>query len=236
MKRLLPFICGFLVCINVALAADTLVFNDAFTATDGTAITSHTPNTGTSWVEVIDVDGAQDILINSNLADASDCGLSDGILVRANATYNSADYYVQMSNPTVDTGDDTTVIAIRIQDANNMYAMHYIDGQGILYEKVTGTWTALESVQSNANITSGNIIYLEANGSTISWGYGDRNAGTHTEITSLTDTSISAAGYGGFGFGAVINASNDCSAQQVDNFAVYEIDAGTTDYTQGYIF
>src|SRR4030067_560034 len=104
------------------------VFNDTFTeVTDPVTLASHTPNTGTSWTVLIDVGGGSTLQVDS-FTDTCyrDIGfLDDGVLYTADATYLSADYETQVTCIDADQSDNQCILAVRIQDANNMYAVRF---------------------------------------------------------------------------------------------------------------
>ena len=58
------------------------------------------------------------------------------------------------------------------------------------------------------------------------------------EVTSVTDTSLTTAGFGGIGMGSVITSGDDVSGQELDDFEMYAITSGspgTTATTTHYI-
>lgn len=196
-----------------------VIFQDAFTGTSGTLVTAHTPNTGTSWTSLIfNGGGGEGIAISSNTADANSAGLSlsEGQLLTADATYSSANYVVKCLYSTSDSGDDTFVLAARIQDANNMYALVWNDDLFELYKKVSGTWSLIGS-DLGAVAVQGDTIQLVVNGTNV-------KTMTNSVVRhNVTDSSISAAGKGGFGFGnvGILNhTGDDCSSQAIDDFEV----------------
>src|SRR3990167_8233849 len=98
MKKLL-LLSAFLL-FTVALPANAATyFQDTFTEpTSDTDLGSHTPDIGTSWIEVIDV-GTCGIRANAASDWAEEdttCTLSQGSLYTANATYTEADYYAEV--------------------------------------------------------------------------------------------------------------------------------------------
>jgi len=102
-----------------------LIFNDTFTEGANLTLASHTPNTGTSWTRIIN--NLSDIVINAATdrlaASISSGGLGDGALYTADVTYSSADYAAEITVVVADSSDDPCILAVRIQDANNMYAV-----------------------------------------------------------------------------------------------------------------
>lgn len=196
------------------------VFNDTFTDTNGTALESHTPNTGTSWTQVWSSGAPTGFEIETNTA-VVNIGLSDGCIYSANATYPSADYSAEAVNAG-NTGDDTLYLFVRLQDQENMYAAKLVaGGTSQLYKKVTGTWTALGT--SFTGPAAGSVNKLEIIGTTIKF-YDDG-----VELKSVTDSDISAAGKAGIGAGGgseLVTLGDDASGQSWDTFVVTDLGSG----------
>src|SRR6185503_10280507 len=124
----------------VSPANAAVIFNDLFTeAAADTTLASHVPtNAGLSWSVLIQNGGA------TLRADASsdNCqinagGNSDGVLYQANITggYQNVDYEAQVTQVNGNLGDDWNWIAVRVQDANNMYVFRYSETSGQLYKR-----------------------------------------------------------------------------------------------------
>jgi hypothetical protein len=190
----------------------TLVYpQDLFSDSNGTLLENHTMNRGSGWTKLIDV-GSGNININSNtLRDAGDQS-SAGELYQTDDTMPSADYRVYVTMTTGDSSDDYNVLAGRIQDANNMYAVKFNNTDSKLYKKVGGTWTQLGS--TGAGIADGSVVSLNLNGTSIAV------LDDGVDTVSVTDSSISGAGKAGIGIGAVITSTDDYSAQVLDSFEV----------------
>jgi hypothetical protein len=191
-----------------------LVFYDRFTGTNGTLLDAHTPDFGTSWTKLINV-GTGGVGISSNQADADvgGYGLNDGGFYSADGTYSSADYEVRLVYSGSDTGDDTVIMALRVQDASNMYALRFSTDVFELYKCVSGTWSVI-GTDVGAVAAANDTIRIVASGTSIK---------TYTNETlrhDITDSSHSSAGKAGLGFGAVVVSSDDSSNQAVDNFEV----------------
>lgn len=199
-------------------------FSDTFTEASDTDLASHTPTLGTSWTQVINVGTNLAILASSDTlsAVAADGGLSDGALYTADVTYPSADYEAQVTVVTADTGDDKCVLAVRVQDANNMYAVQFNgtnSGTGtdrnIMYKRVAGTWTAVGS--SFAAVADGSVVKLQIIGTALKF-FDDG-----VEVASATVSDHSAAGKAGIGMGAVIVSGCDMDTQAMDSFSVTDL-------------
>lgn len=197
------------------------IFSEDFTATSGTLITALTPAIGDSWTSLIKV-GTGDIAVSGNAASANSSGLAtdEGQLLTADATYSTADYEVSCLYSTRDTADDTSILAVRIQDADNMYALRWSTELFTLYKRTTGTWSTIGADAGAVAAAAGLTITLQVVGSTI------KTFVDTDEIHSVTDSDHSAAGKAGFGFGAIIVSTDDCSSQDIDTFLVETVDAG----------
>jgi len=207
-------------------------FHDSF-GNGVTTLDTFTPDIGTSWTSLITV-GSGEIVACTGGTVGADPGCNggpasndSGSLYTADATYSSADYSVQVTINDVNAGDDASILAARVQDTNNMYAvkLNGLSG-GQMYKKVSGTWTAIGS--SFSNPTAGSVMKFIVNGSTISV------EDDGTTVASTTDTDISAAGKAGLAIGAIITSSDDENNQQFDNFTVRTITA--EEYISGNVY
>lgn len=206
-----------------ATFSSTLEFEDSFTESGffGTVeLGSHTNiESGSGWTRIISVDNGSEqgtmslsVVRNGDYVRNGTCGNNDGSLYRTNDMMSSPDYTVSAQYRNQNSGVAYSIIAARIQDANNMYAFEWSSSAGRLWKRVGGTWSQIGSNVSGINEPS--IVSLQVSGSTISV-YDDG-----LELLSVTDTSHSSAGYAGIGMGAVITLGADCLSQQLDNFSV----------------
>ena len=224
----------FLVCISFLflffpqnIFAATIIFQDFFTGSSGTLLENHTPDIGTSWVEIID--NGRDIRLGphpTNNIEVTSNGTDVGTLYQANATYTTADYDV--SADVLWSGGDsnyTRTLAARIQDANNMYTLVYGANIFQLWKRTSGTWTMLAAGSSypsgntSASPYIGDNVRLRVQGNVIS---GFIN---NTEVVSSTDSDHTNAGAAGVGFGYVNDSSDDSgTGVDTDSFLVQTID------------
>ncbi len=197
------------------------IFSDAFSGLNGTELYFHAPEVGTSWTKLITTPNYAQILhcgdgtAGGNVTcTGGQTGFSAGTLYTADAPVYAANYEVQLTVVNAQIGDFSTIMAARIQDANNMYAVRFNSaaGGGQIYKKVGGTWTALGSAFNGP--ANGSVVKFVANGSTLSF-YDDG-----VLMRSVTDTGITAAGKAGLGIGAVISPSDDVDSQRFDDFRV----------------
>lgn len=208
-----------------AEAAPTVYFYDTFDEDHG-ELSTHTPDTGTSWTRLIN--NGVDLWTQSynNHANVQANTNNAGSLYQANATYSSADYDVS-SIVVFSSGSSSypRTLAARIQDANNMYILRYTNSQVAFYKRVSGTWsqigdTAATSISGNISASPyhGDTVTFRVEGSTLS------ALVNGTVVASTTDATFSSAGSAGMGLGYV-NISTDDAGTGVgmDNFTVQSI-------------
>lgn len=206
-----------------------IIFQDTFTEAFNTTLTSHTPDTGTSWSVLIQAFQGDETLHVRAIADdveKESGSLSDGVLYTADATYSTANYGAEMQMGLTDTGDDYHIIAVRIQDSNNMYALEFNTDRFLLYKKTTASgWQTISSDLGSDIVADNDVVRLEIGGSVI-------QALVNGVIKlQVTDTSHSSAGKAGYGIGSVITSGADMSLQRGDNFEVNDDALATTTST-----
>ncbi len=189
----------------------TTVFSDTFTGSDGTQLQSHTPDTGTSWTRLWGSNATVDWVITSNQTNP-EVDSDDGSMYTADATYDSADYYIEWTLVTQGGTTRVTYAFVRMQDQENMYAVRLVSGAGAsqLYKKVSGTWTALGSTFTVP--ANGSVCKLEISGTTLTF-YDDG-----VSVASATDSSISSTGKAGIGAGGgaeLVTSTDDSHSSNV---------------------
>lgn len=197
------------------------IFTDTFTGADGTAITSHTPDTGTSWTNLIrNGGGDMEIATGGATLDCGGIGLNEGALYTADATYDSANYYTQVTAVNADSGDDWCWLAVRIQDASNMYACQFNNDSCQLYKTTTGGgWVTVGT--AGAGVANGSVAKLDITGTTLTF-YDDG-----VSVKSETVSDHSSAGKAGLGVGYLFTSTDDGSTQEFDNFSVVTTGGGS---------
>lgn len=191
----------------------TTVFSDTFTGTDATQLQSHTPDAGTSWTRLWGSTAGLDWVITTNQANP-ETSADNGVIYTADATYDSADYYIEwtlVTGPGVST-TRATYAFVRIQDQENMYGVRLLGSTGTcqLYKKVAGTWTALGSAFTVP--ANGSVCKLEIIGTTLTF-YDDG-----VSVASASDSDISTAGKAGLGSGGggeLVTSTDDSNAANV---------------------
>lgn len=215
-------------------AGGDVIFNDTFTEGTDTAITSHTPDVGTSWVDVYNAGTSRmEVTASSDTVQPDSGGTSDGQIVLASPAPSSADYQVQYTCVDCGFSDEYVMGVIRgtdvFDEANGGYMIwdttdSTADDSILKLVTGPGSCSNLELInEGNINKAFGTnnvVIVLQAVGSEISVFFND------LAFHYVTNTNITAAGKGGFGFGAgPCNSGGDLSAgvQEIDNFKVIEL-------------
>ncbi len=199
-------------------------FEDHFVDSPNTALKDWIPDTtGTGYTDLITTGSCDLYVSNADRIDGTasislgGCGANEGELCETDDTMSHADYEVSITQINGDTGDDSSAICGRIQDANNMYCLVFNEGSGgpagDIYENVGGSWAIIEA--NCGNIADGSKVELKFVGTTISVEDDD------IEICSVVDDSHSSAGKAGIGMGDIgANVGADVSDQDLDNFIV----------------
>lgn len=207
-------------------------FNDNFNEAGASAvvITSHTPDTGTGWVEAENTSLQQlDVQpLSAGVCQPSGNEGNDRFLYSTNPEPSTADLDVQFTVDGVgaNANSDTYGIYARFQDVNNYYALlkrrnaSTVDTQ--FWKLVGGTATLIE--ETNSGTVTGDIYMLELRGSTIRV-LRDTGSG-FTELMSNVDTDISAAGAAGIFYGNAFVSTDDIdTAFSISNFQWAEVGA-----------
>ncbi len=192
-----------------------IVFSDTMTEGSDTSLAAHTPDTGDSWTLLISVgSGTLKVKAASDDLQSENGGASDGALYTANLAnaYPSPNYEISVTQGNGDTDDDVNILAVRIQDADNMYAVRWNESAGQIYENVAGTWGTLGA--ATAGVADGSIVTLRAHANTITF------LDDGVVLRTVQDTSFAAAGKAGVGMGSVILADDDLAQQNFDNIEV----------------
>lgn len=192
-----------------------LIFDDGFGGTAGTNLAGRSPDTtGNAWSTVI-LDGPSNgmQLSGSGTVDNGDGSFSDAHLCSAPADGYAADYEARIYNASVGSSDDYTILAARIVDDSNMYALEFNNSEMQMYKCVSGSWSMIGSGWSGT-INNTDQVWLRVEGTTISCGTGS------TERDSTTDSEFSAAGTAGMGCGSVISSGGDMNSFEATRFTV----------------
>lgn len=211
----------------------TTRFQDTFTVGSNTALTSHTPDIGTSWTLLID-STAGAVVVNAvattDFATASANSSSNKIAYRADYTPASADMDVIMtlSGGGPSGGDDPIMLLARIVDASNFYALVlYQNAKSgndfFIYKVVAGTATAIGTAAS-FDETGSETVMFSLRGTSLK---GYKNG---VELVAATDSTFTSSGMGGLGYGNIVNSIDDIAlAWDVTSFQIDEIDVVTNE-------
>lgn len=207
-----------------------IIFQDTFVETSDTALTSHVPDIGTSWVQVL-LTGTfvlQVIAATDDLS-TSGSGGSNGQLCKINPAPSVAEYDIEYVLNTVDAGAAGrswgAVAKISDGSATDYYrTKHLPTGHASpdceLMEMAGGTKTSLGTVDTG--LTVGDVFVLEIRNNS------QRLLKNGTPILTASDTTLSAAGDIGFAAGQIKtgDTGNINTVWRWDNFTVTEVDAG----------
>lgn len=219
---ILPFIASTSTLYAPTLSEAGLFFYDTFTDTNGTALDSHTPETGTGWT-MRDNSGSNMEIQGGEVT--GDGGLNDGALYTATATYPSDDYDVTAVIGTADTSSDTFSIVARWTDNDNMLALRYNEDVFALHKKVAGTWTTLANPGALGLLpVDGDTVGIRVVGNVAKILYNGGEAMTVTGLDSVLETGVAGVGIGG----GLVNRvdTDDVSAQTITSFQIKELVAG----------
>jgi hypothetical protein len=193
----------------------TPVFYDSFTEASTTDILSHTPNTGTSWTELLKTGSTAISVLSTGVARVTSSISNVGLLLQANGSYAAEDMEVSAKIVTLDSSDDTHHLAARIVDENNMYLVRLSSTLGNIYRRVGGVWTGLFTLSVFPTI--GQTVKFRVVGNLITLYYDNTLAAT------VYDDGVIGAGLAGMGFGTFggLNTGDDFTTEtSLDDFTV----------------
>lgn len=193
--------------LSVVVLASTTVGQDTFTEGSNTALTLHTPDTGTAWTEAHDPGGATATVNAAGYVALSAGANSNHVIytITPNPGLSSADYDVSITVTqlvTAQSDKDPVMLIGRYADSSNYYAFG-VDGDTsktyALFEKVGGTVTVL----STAAITmaANDVLKFSLRGDTLKV---YQNGG---QVACAVDASLSAAGSAGLAWGNAAGAT-----------------------------
>lgn len=209
-----------------------IIFQDTFTEASDTALTSHVPDIGTGWVQVL-LTGTfvlQVIAATDDLS-TSGSGGSNGQLVKIDPAPSVAEYDIEYTLNTVDAGAAGrswgAVAKISDGSATDYYrTKHLPTGHASpdceIMEMAGGTKTSLGTVDTG--LTVGDVFIFEIRNNS------QRLLKNGTPILTASDTTLSAAGDIGWAVGQVKtgDTGNIHVNWRWDAFTVTTISAGGT--------
>ena len=202
----------------------TVIFSDAMTEGADTILTSHTPDTGTAWVESVNTTTASNayVFAATDTAGIDASENSKAVIMTVTPAPSGVNYDVELDVAALYSGagtDDPMFVIGRYVDSSNFYAIQIkknaINPNIELYKYVAGTATSLGTY--NVNLTATDTLKLEIRDATKKVYIND------VEQISSVDNALTAAGTAGWGVGSLINGTDDLKNQwQIDNFIVTE--------------
>lgn len=205
----------------------TNYIHDLFTEATGVAITSHTPDVGTGYTEAVDTASTVINVTSTGIALPAANVDNQRIIITATPTtpLPSADYAVKIT-PENYTGTTAPMGAVfRYVDADNYYwGVVYGSGANpdvVLGKRVGGVSTVLAQADCSPTKT---VFTLEGAGSLIT--FSGTGSGGSCNL-SATDSSLTATGAGGFGWGNLTHNSGD-DVRTSNQLATFTITAGAS--------
>ena len=184
----------------------------------------HTPDTGTSWVELANTTTAGDAVVReaTDLVEADVSENDVHIVYAARPAPTDAEVMIELEIVTAptDTGTRTFSFIGRYADSNNYYLVRivslvHLDDSVKLFKVVSGTPTELASFDATEIEGLVQFIITDTKKSVRINGI---------EILSSSDNAITAAGDVGFAWGNIIGAGgHTSSAWQIDNFRSLDV-------------
>jgi hypothetical protein len=201
---------------DVARAAGTVVVSDTFTDTDGTPLTSHTPETGGTWVN--QATGVLEVTANGRLMGVD---TAEGALHVNMATPLSANYDVKV---------DVRVLTLIGGNSYSIWARTSttaFTGYAAAYEPGALTWTFFKFVEG-AYTGLGACTMALSTATTYEVVIRMREDSKHlviddTQCASTDDNEITAAGKAGLSIYHAV-ADTESTGIHFDNFVVTDID------------
>ena len=200
-----------------------LKVSDDFTESSDTAITSHTPNTGTSWTSevndtgnILNVNAAGDFLLWDG-----DGSSSTKAIFTSQPNPVLADYGTSVKVPLVDfSAGDKFWLVLRFADTSNYYGFGGSAGGGTpnltIRKRVASSDTILAS-ETVTNLASGDTMKFTVIGSTLTAYLNG------VQLLSVVDTSLSAAGQAGIAYGNIFGGTDrPTTGWNVDSYQRWE--------------
>lgn len=209
---------------QVASSHITTEFSDAFTGSNGTNLDSHTPNIGTGWDRRYSADSGR-LDINTNQLRPESTNSSDGAVYTTRNSFSGANYQVSALAVDADDTDDTTTLFARYQAATGYtYGWMFSSTAGGTYNRLFKRTSAgfTTFAVTCTPVSDGTTVTLEVIDSSI------RALQNSAVVCETTDSSITAIGLAGIGYGMInssYNSGHDLDVQKIDDFKVDVIGA-----------
>jgi hypothetical protein len=194
----------------------TNVFRDTFTDTAGVLLGSHAPETGTGWQRHPSATSASEAISSTGTSRANNVQPALWTALGAPA---SADYSVEADIlfKSLPSGTTIAINGRQSDTAATFYSARYsnVSGKWFITKTVNGVQTSLpNSVVQVVAAGETPRVTLKFVGSTITLFLDG------TQLITVTDTDITAAGYGGFQRTGS-SATGEATGYQIDNFVVH---------------
>jgi hypothetical protein len=210
------FFCSLLFFSNITHASEFV--NDTFTGTTGTALISHSGETGATWTVHPSWSSSNIVIDTANRIRSNATG---GSVYYSSGIPQIADYSVQANVTLLSSAGNYTGLVGRLStSANTFYMFEYdnVASNWQLYKFVNGFPTLLNSSNSSfGSVGTTHTIKLTMIGTAIT-GYVDG-----VQTVTATDGSITVAGRAGIVTAGLVT---DSTGQHLDNFS-----ATSSDYT-----
>jgi hypothetical protein len=205
-----------LLLFTVNSYAQTVIFEDAFTDTNDTPLTSHTPSpTGTGWTEEFAFSNVGEIGINRARPNVNQTNTKMTYTALPNPSvveYDVQAQYVTTGNPGI-----TSYAGLfgRFTDDNNHYSLGWLDDNGQVMRLFKKVATVRTSLGTGGAINAGEVLKLEIRDAAKK-AYEDG-----VEKISSTDNVLTSAGKAGLWWGDVQATGDDIDTDMTfDNFKV----------------
>lgn len=191
---------------------------DTFTDTSDTALASHTPDQGGTWVQHSSFTLGTAVISNANRCRET-TSQNEVTVYYNNAAPAAADYDVIVTIRTVSVLGIGGVIGRASSSANTMYSFFYSvsDGQYMLNRIVAGTTTTIGTFTTTLSVSTNYVLKLEMRAAAIKC-YVDG-----VERISVTDSNITAAGFAGIRVRAGAGGGSDSAGIHLDDFSAADV-------------
>lgn len=200
-----------------------VIFNDTFTTGTTSELTGHTPDTGTSWTRLEQVNTTSVIDCNATVDQArpNSGGTDARVIYLAVPAPSIATYDVQLTCATYSTtASNAQFLVARCTDASNYYSAGTYPAANSpnvkIFKTVAGVVTELAS--GTTTLADGDVLKLQIRTNS------QKLFVNGVEVLAATDTALTSAGSAGFGCGNAWVSTNDFAATwRWDNFSVDEV-------------
>ena len=218
------------------MASGNIVFNDTFTEASNTALTSHTPDTGTGWTSVNAISTARlQVQATDDRLEPDTAVINSGQTATADATYPSADYHVSLKLIAVPatSGDYVRIYARYASQALNGYysigISNSVSNDPDIRVGASATTETILVSHDNSNVTlfaANDIIVFEVVGSQLALFVNEV-----CRVVAVVDANVTAAGKAAVTMGAFWAATSDntnLTDQRIDDFQILQLGANIT--------